>query len=54
MCYPFADDAEQALMVVMDGHGPQGEKVSASLMHALVHHLENSELLRSSARQLVE
>ena len=54
VCYPFADDAEQALMVVMDGHGPQGEKVSASLMHALVHHLENSELLRRSARQLVE
>ena len=38
VCYPFADDAELALLVVMDGHGPEGEKVS-SIVHCIVHYM---------------
>jgi hypothetical protein len=37
VCYPFAEDAELALLVVMDGHGPEGEKARRRppmLLHA--------------------
>ena len=54
VCYPFAEDPELALMVVMDGHGPQGEKVSQTLMHALVHALETSTTLQHGARRALE
>ena len=36
VCFPLAGSAEQALLVVLDGHGSHGEKVSKTAMHALV------------------
>ena len=54
VCYPFAQDPELALLVVMDGHGPEGEKVSNSLMQALVQHLEDSTLLQSQPAAALE
>ena len=38
MCYPFAEDDELALLLVMDGHGPEGEKVRRRPpMHPMMH-----------------
>lgn len=44
--YPFNDDPESALFVVLDGHGPSGEHVSEYLMWKL------QELLLADAQGL--
>ena len=38
VCYPFAEDDELALLLVMDGHGPEGEKARRRPpMHPMMH-----------------
>jgi protein phosphatase 2C family protein 2/3 len=43
--YPFAEDAQQALFMVLDGHGESGEVISHFVMHELQAHIEKHPML---------
>lgn len=55
VCFPFGGRDDQALLCVLDGHGSDGELVSACAMDALIEHLEqNVELNDAPARALAD
>ena len=55
VCYPFGGRDDQALLCVLDGHGTDGELVSACAMDALIEHLEqNAELNEAPGQALAD
>lgn len=53
--YPFGGRDDQALLCVLDGHGTDGELVSACAMDALIEHLEqNAELNEAPGQALAD
>ena len=48
VCYPLRNDrTDEALLLVLDGHGEHGDKVSEFVMREIVKSMETSEVLRT-------
>ena len=52
--YPFVKNPTEALFLVLDGHGEQGDKISEFVMRQIVVSLEKHELLHTDAHEALK